>query len=352
VRYREIAAKGGWPMVPHGSKMQKGDRSERILALSGRLIATGDLDRRFRNSEGLFDDALEQAVRRFQQRHGLEVDGVVGLSTLAALNVPVEERIRQIELNMERWRWLPRDFGQRYILVNIANFELDVVEDGKPLMIMHIVVGRPYRRTPVFSDKITYLVLSPYWHVPKNIAIQDMLSLIRNDTNYLAKHNIKVFQGLGTDTREIDAKTIDWSKVTAENFNYRFRQGPGPMNALGRVKFMFPNKFNVYLHDTPSRELFAKTERAFSSGCIRIEKPIELAEYLLRDDPQWTRDNILAVIDKLVEQTVPLPKLIPIHILYCTAWANEDGSIQFRNDIYGRDKLLDEALREGPPSSQ
>jgi murein L,D-transpeptidase YcbB/YkuD len=350
-RYRDIAAKGGWSTVPPGPKMKKGDTGERVVVLCNRLIATCDLDQKPYNNKNIFDDDLEEEVRRFQRRHGLDADGIVGPLTLAELNVPVEQRVRQIELNLERWRWLPQDLGKRFILVNIANFELDVVEDGQLVMTMRAVVGRHYRRTPVFSGKMTYLVLSPYWHTPPGIAVKDKLPLIRKNPDYLVEQNIKVFQGWGAETKEIDPKTVDWSKVTAKNFNYRLRQEPGPLNALGGVKFMFPNKFDVYLHDTPSRELFAKTVRTFSSGCIRIEKAIELAEYVLRGDPKWTRETILAAIGKRVEQNVRLPEPIPVHLLYWTAWTDEDGSIEFRNDIYGRDKTLDEALREKPPIS-
>jgi murein L,D-transpeptidase YcbB/YkuD len=348
-RYRNVAAKAGWPIVPDGPKLQKGDQGERVLALRTRLVSSGDLEGESGVSGGLFDNALEQALRKFQQRHGLDVDGMVGPATLAALNVPVETRLRQIELNMERWRWLPQDLGQRYILINIANFELDVVESGQPVMMMRVVVGRGYRRTPVFSDKMTYLVLSPYWHVPKNIAVQDKLPLIKKDPNYLAEQHMKVFQGWGAEAKEIDPKTVDWSRVNAKNFPLRLRQDPGPWNALGRVKFMFPNTFNVYLHDTPSQELFAKTTRTFSSGCIRIEKPMELTAYVLRGDPDWNRERILAVIATNVEQTVRLPEPMPVYLLYWTAWAHEDGSIQFRTDIYGRDRLLDQALAQEAP---
>jgi len=347
--YREIAASGGWPAVPGGPKIQIGDRGERVRALCLRLMATGDLDKQDTVRDHL-DDILEKALRKFQERHGLDVDGVVGPTTLEALNVPVEQRMRQLELNLERWRWLPQTLGERYILVNMANFELNVAEKDQPVMAMRVVVGKGYRRTPVFSGKMTYLVFNPYWHVPPGIAIKDKLPLIRKDPDYLMKQNMRVFQGWGAEAKEIDPKSIDWSKVNAKNFRYRLRQDPGPWNALGRVKFMFPNRFNVYIHDTPSRELFDKTVRMFSSGCIRIEKPIELAEYLLRDDPKWTRESILAAIDRRVEQTVQLRERIWVHLLYWTAWVSEDGITHFVRDIYERDKRLDEALREKPPT--
>ncbi|KPL19646.1 MAG: hypothetical protein AMJ92_02290 [candidate division Zixibacteria bacterium SM23_81] len=349
LKYRDLSARGGWPSVPDGPKLQKGDRGLRVALLRSRLVSEGVLRQGESVEAELFDNLLDEAVRQFQQRHGLDTDGVVGPATLGALNVSAQERVRQIEVNMERWRWLPQELGQQYILVNIANFELDVVEDGQPILVMKVVVGMDYRRTPVFSDKMTYLVLSPCWNVPPSIAVEDKLPLIRKDPGYLAKQNMKLIGGGGSETKEIDPMTVDWSKVTAESFNYRLRQAPGPWNALGRVKFMFPNKFNVYLHDTPSRELFAKPERTFSSGCIRLEKPIELAQYLLREDPKWSPENILAAIDKRVEQTVQLPKKVPVHLLYWTAWVTEDGAAHFRKDIYGRDKLVAAALAEKPP---
>ncbi|MDY6861581.1 MAG: L,D-transpeptidase family protein [Thermodesulfobacteriota bacterium] len=349
LHYREIALKGCWSSIPDGTKLKKGDRGTRVIALKASLIATGDLDKNLNISDDIFDGELEQAVKKFQKRHNLYVDGVVGPFTLSALNIPVDERIRQIELNMERWRWLPQDLGQRYILVNIANFELDVVENGRPVITMSVIVGTQYRRTPVFSDKMSYLVLNPYWHIPTSIAIKDKLILIRKDPAFLAKGNIKILQGWGTETKEIDPDTIDWSGITAKNFNYRLRQDPGHLNPLGRVKFMFPNKFDVYLHDTPFKELFTKTKRTFSSGCIRVEKPIDLAEYVLKPSPDWTRLNILTAMDNGTEQTIGLPEKIPVHILYWTAWSDKDGSVQFRNDIYGRDRLLDEAMSCKPP---
>jgi murein L,D-transpeptidase YcbB/YkuD len=214
---------------------------------------------------------------------------------------------------------------------------------------MKAIVGQAYRRTPVFSDKITYLVLNPSWNIPRSIAVKDKLPLIQADPDYLAKQNIRVFQGSGSDLREIDPETIDWSEVHAEDFNFTLRQEPGPTNALGRMKFMFPNRYGVYIHDTPSGELFSRTRRTFSSGCIRIEKPLDLAEFLLKDDPQWTREVIVAAVDRNGEQTVRLPKPVPVHLQYWTAFVGEDGEIHFPNDIYGRHKRVRDALDSGPP---
>lgn len=347
--YKNIATKGGWVSIPEGPKLQKGDIDNRVIAIRNNLFILGDYKKDVDLNKELFDDTLEVAICRFQQRHGLEPDGVVGKATLAALNITPEQHIRYIEINMERWRWLPESLGERYIIINIANFELDVIENKKTIITMHAIVGKPYRRTPIFSDKITYLVLAPYWHVPPNIAIQDMLPSIQKDLNYLAKHKIKVFKGWGAETKEIDPTSIDWLKINEKNFNFRFRQEPGPHNALGRIKFMFPNKYDVYIHDTPSKELFAKTERGFSSGCIRIEKPIELAEYVLHGNVIWTYEKIIEEINKNIEKTVKLPEPINIHLLYWTVWVDDNENIQFRNDIYGRDKLLEKVLYQPPP---
>jgi murein L,D-transpeptidase YcbB/YkuD len=292
----------------------------------------------------VFDAALEQGLRGFQERHGLDADGTVGASTLAALNVPVEDRIRQIELNMERWRWLPQTLGERYIMVNIPNFHLDVVEHGQALLGMRVVVGRPTRRTPSFSAEMTHLVLNPHWYVPPTIAIQDKLPLLRRDPGYLSRQNFKLFRhGEGGATR-IDPRAVDWSSVSARNFPYQLRQDPGPRNALGRVKFMLPNPHHVYLHDTPARELFAKNERAFSSGCIRLENPMELADYLLQDDSQWAQRRRVAGGKRGAEQVVLLPTSVPVHLMYWTAWTSASGVVHFRKDIYERDQALDKAL--------
>ena len=344
--YRNIQKQGGFPMFPTGPKMQKGETGERVAALIKRLAVEYPGGGESSVPEAEFGITVEQKVIQFQNRHGLEPDGVVGNATITALNITPEEKIRRIEINMERWRWLPEDIGNRYILVNIADFKLDVAENDHSVMDMRVIVGKGYRRTPVFRDKITYLVLNPYWNVPPSIAVKDKLPLIQADPGYLAKQGMKMFQGWDSQTREIDPHTVDCTRLGPENFRYRLRQDPGPLNALGRIKFMFPNRYNVYLHDTPSRELFAKTVRTFSSGCIRIEKPLDLAVYLLKDDPKWTRKNISAALQRNTKQTVSVKPAIPIYLLYWTVLIDEEGFVRFREDIYGRDKRLVKAFYE------
>jgi murein L,D-transpeptidase YcbB/YkuD len=276
----------------------------------------------------------------------------VGPNTLAALNETVEERLRQIEVNMERWRWLPRSLGDRFIRVNIADFKMELTEAGQRVIDMRVMVGKDYRRTPVFSDIMTYLVINPHWNIPRDLALEDKIPRIRDDPDYLAEHKIRVLSGWGSDAVELDPSTVDWVGITATNFSMRLRQDPGPTNALGRIKFMFPNRFNVYLHDTPSKDLFEHPVRAFSSGCIRLEEPIDLAEYLLRGYPEWTRPAIIAAIETGEEKTLRLLEPIPVHILYCTAWVGDGGEVHFRRDIYGRDKAVADALRSLPPTPE
>jgi murein L,D-transpeptidase YcbB/YkuD len=340
----DIAGKGGWPVVGAGSNLQEGMRHRRVYALRQRLMISGDYDSQDMAAGSLFDEKLAGAVHRFQQRHGLKVDGIVGPMTLAALNVPVARRLRQIELNMERWRWMPHNLGRRHILVNIADFSLKVIENSQKVLEMRVVVGKPHRSTPVFSDSVEYLVINPYWYLPVTIVVEDMAPKILANPDYLAQKMIKVFAAGSTETQELGPAAIDWAGISKENLPYKLRQEPGLFNVLGRVKIMFPNEFSIYLHDTPRQELFQKTSRGFSSGCIRLEKPVELVSYLLGDDPLWSRENILAGMVSGERQVVTLPEQVPIHILYRTAWVDEDGIRHFRNDIYDRDNLLAAAL--------
>jgi L,D-transpeptidase YcbB len=316
-QYRALAARGGWPAVPEGVPLKPGDRNDRVAALRARLEGSGDLAPEASPPEArdLFDAPLQAALIKFQDEHGLDADGKLGKGTLAALDVPVEQRIRQIEVNLDRWRWLPRDLGERYVMVNIAGFHLDVIEGGHPVLAMKIVAGKPTTRTPMFSGIMKNVVLNPYWNVPADIARKEVLPRIAREPGYAEAEGLEVN---GTEVR----------------------QKPGPKNALGKFKFLFPNRFNVYLHDTPARALFSRTVRGFSHGCIRLEKPQALAEYLLQDDPAWTPERIAAVVNRGREAWVTIPKPLPVHLVYWTAWVDDAGTLQLRDDLYGRDKPL------------
>lgn len=342
-RYRRIARQGGWPILSEGPTLKRGVEGERVETLRERLRATGDLPVE-NPATATFDESMREAVLHFQARHGLETDGVVGSATRQALNVSPQHRIRQMEVNLERWRWLPQDLGERYVLVNIAAFHLWVVERDEKVMNMRVVTGRPYRQTPVFSDQISYLVFSPYWHVPHSLATRDLLPNFKKDPSLVRKQNFEILQGWGAETRVIDPRTVDWNRLSVDRFPYRLRQGPSPQNALGQVKFMFPNAHNVYLHDTPTRTHFSQADRSFSSGCIRLERPLDLAEYLLKDTEGWSRQRIEQSVGRDREVTAVLDQSVPVHLLYWTAWAETDGTVHFRNDVYQRDSNVESAL--------
>jgi murein L,D-transpeptidase YcbB/YkuD len=346
LKYEKIKKSGGWYEVPVGSKIRKGDTGERIVALRSRLIISGDLADSKNGNEEYFDEALEDGIKNFQARNGLKIDGVVGSNTLSVLNISVEDRIEQIKLNMERWRWLPQDLGKRYILVNTANFELDIIENGQTVTSTRAIVGKKKRPTPALSRKITYMELNPYWNIPHKIATNDILPCIKKDPNYLTDKSIRIFENWNDGAKKINPESIDWDTVTKGNFSYKLRQDPANSNALGRIKFIFPNEFSIYLHDTPARELFNKTKRTFSSGCIRIEKPMELAAYLLTDNSKWTYEKLTAAVNSRKTRAILLSDPINIHILYWTAWVDKDGIVNFRDDIYGRDRRLNIAINE------
>jgi len=351
-RYRAVAATGGWPVIPGGVALRLGQRGPTVAALRERLRLEDDLAPGQEREADLFDEAIEQALMKFQRRHGLAPDGAVTAATRSELNVRVERRVEQLEVNLERWRWLPKDLGRRHISVNIAAYELEVVDEDAVVLAMRVVVGRPFHRTPVFSDTMRYLVLNPYWHVPRNIAAEELFPKFRRDPSYLARYGLRVFPNAGPEAPEVDPKGVDWSAIGPARFPFLLRQDPGPRNALGRVKFMFLNPFNVYLHDTPAQPLFEEAQRDFSHGCIRIQEPIELATYLLREDPRWSREALLGELNDAVNLAVPLPAPMPIHLLYWTAWADGDGTIEFRRDIHGRDAPLLTALRAPPPAEE
>lgn len=343
--YRQLADEGGWPQLPEGPLVRPGETDWRVPWLQQHLIQTGDLPAINRSAEWFFDETTADALASFQERHALKSDGVMGPETLAALNLSVEERIRQIEINLERWRWLSRDLGRRYLAVNIADFSLEMVEEGEAVLAMPVVVGTDYRRTPVFSANMRYLDFAPYWNVPQTILREDKLPLIKADLNFLAAHHYEIVTQRKRVVEQIEPETIDWDGVTAETFPGMLRQKPGPWNALGRVKFMFPNKFHVYLHDTPDRHLFDRKRRSYSSGCIRVKRPFDLAFYLLQNQEGWDAQRIEEAMAEDETLRVLLDEPLPVHIFYRTAWVDGEGRLQFRNDIYQRDAVLYTALR-------
>lgn len=337
VRYQEIEGKGGWPTIPAGPVLSRGRSGERVSLLRQRLMTTGDLDSPA--TDQLFDEALAAAVTRFQARHGLEGDGVVGGETLAALNVPVADRIRQITVNLERHRWLPQSLGDEYVMVNIPDFRLHAQRDGKPALSMAVIVGQRMQQTPIFSGEMTYLVFRPYWNVPESIAVEELLPKFKEE-GYLERDQ---FEGVDGDGQVIDISQLDQQELAAGK--QRLRQRPGYASALGLVKFMFPNEFNVYLHDTPTGHLFERSRRDFSHGCIRVERPLELAEYALEANDDWSRQRIEeAMVHGEDDREVKLERPIPVRIIYLTAWVDSAGVVQFRRDIYGHDASVQKAL--------
>ncbi|MEN8132415.1 MAG: L,D-transpeptidase family protein, partial [Pseudomonadota bacterium] len=346
-RYREIAAQGGWELIPDGETLKPGMSDWRVPVIRRRLYLTDSL-----KSDGLsstaYDEQLVEAVRHFQMRYGLDVDGVLGKETREAMNVPVEAVIRRIIVNMERWRWLPHDLDGVRVGVNIAGFDLGVFKDLRLEMQMPVIVGKTYHKTPIFSDLIKYIEFNPYWNIPPSIARNEMLPRLKQDPRYLVERNIRLFSGWGADARELDSTTVDWRGVSGKQMNrYKFRQDPGLKNALGTVKFMFPNDYNVYLHDTPSHSLFTRPERTFSHGCIRVSKPAELASYLLGGEENgWGIERVMEAINSRKRTVVPLDKPIPIIIAYRTVWLDSEGNVRFNKDVYGRDSILEKALFE------
>lgn len=349
VEYRRIKDKGGWgrfnTILP---KLEKGMCDPDIALLRNRLAIIQVYTENDTVNKNLFDHSLYKQVMIFQLRNGLTADGVVGKATIEAMNIPVEERIATIEANLERWRWLSNDLGERYIKVNIANFDLQVIEKDDMVFRTEAIVGLTNRKTPVFSSIMKYLVLNPDWTVPPTILNDDVIPSVIDNPEYLAEKNLKILRIDGT---EVDPLTIDWINIVTTGFPYRVHQEPGPENALGRVKFIFPNQYSVYIHDTPNRNLFGLTDRSFSSGCIRVNNPMALAAWLMKDNPAWTPAQIKIVIDQGKERIVNLITPIQVHIVYLTAWAEDDGLVYFRKDIYDRDQPLMAALKQGLPGT-
>ncbi|HYG91307.1 MAG TPA: L,D-transpeptidase family protein [Azospirillum sp.] len=348
-RYRGLERAGGWPLVPapQAAKLEPGMRDPAVKALRKRLAVTGEFDGRLdakAAQSDIYDPPLRKAVERFQARHGLFVDGVVGAFTVSALNVTAAERVGQILASLERVRWMPDDFGERYVVVNVPDYTLKAVERGTPVQEMRVIVGTKVRRTPIFSSAITSIVLNPTWTMPVKLAREDYLPKLLKDPGYLESHGFSLYASWAPDAPRLDSSRINWKSVGNNIGKMRLRQDPGPQNALGQVKFNIPNGFDVYLHDTPSREKFDKSVRTFSSGCVRVGKPLELADFVLAGNPEWPAERRQQQLDKGETKTVVLKQPVTVHLLYQTAWVDDAGTVQFREDIYGRDAELLEAV--------
>jgi murein L,D-transpeptidase YcbB/YkuD len=339
--YTAAAGENNWPVIAQGPMVKPGMSDPRIPKVRALLAYIGDFEWDVTASP-VYDQQLAIALTRFQKRHGLEAKGLLGKQTILALNVTPAERAQQIMLNMERWRWMPDNLGDEYFMINIAGFELQHVQSSVIVDRMNVVAGAVATQTPEFSDEMEYVELNPYWTVPYNIATKEMLPKLQaNPMAYADDFDVFV------NGRQAAWEGIDWYGVGAGNFPFTFRQRPGPKNALGKVKFMFPNKQNIYLHDTPAKDKFASTSRAFSHGCIRLSRPIDLAHVLIDNIPGWSPEALDAALASGENQKVVLPRKIPVHLIYATAFKGENG-IEFRADIYGRDRKLEAALAGKP----
>jgi murein L,D-transpeptidase YcbB/YkuD len=314
LKYYEAEKNAIWkPIVADKKSYKPGDSSLTISQIKKRLLLTGDMTGN--DTGSIFTPALVEAIKKYQHRFGLAEDGVAGPSLFQELNTPIDDRVQQILINMERIRWVPAEPATDYLLVNIPEFRLHVYEDGKYKWNMRVVVGSSAHNTVIFNGNMKYIVFSPYWNVPNSIIKNEITPGMRRNKNYLANHN------------------MEWN-------NGAVRQKPGPRNSLGLVKFLFPNSYNIYLHDTPSKSLFNESKRAFSHGCIRLSEPKKLAEFLLRNDPAWDEKSITKAMNAGKEKYVTLKQPIPVFIGYFTAWVDRDGKLNFRDDIYGHDKKM------------
>jgi murein L,D-transpeptidase YcbB/YkuD len=371
-RYRKIADDGGWQAVPSGPRIEKvGQIDNRMPQIRERLIVSGDLAADaagVRNDAASADSALSasatalpavsvtsgqtytkelfDAVKAFQQRHGLSVDGVIGMETLNAMNYPVALRIDQIRLNLDRLRWYSGKLGKTRVMVNIPSFSVVYVEENKVRWNSRVIVGKPDLQTPIFGAAIQSVIINPHWVIPSGILVKESIPAIRKNVNYLSKNQLTVVDANG---KPVDPRTVNWAQYESGGLPYRLVQASGDDGSLGRLKFNMPNRFTVYMHDTPTKPLFERSRRAYSHGCVRVDRPIELAELLLRDSVKWSQSKIEAAIDTGKTSTVPLPVKVPVYFLYQTVFADGE-KVSFRDDIYKRDSELLDALNNSKGS--
>lgn len=359
-KYENLKTNGGFTQIPKLTKsLRKGNYYSQIPYLRQRLYQSGDLENtdcivenkidkngNILNCQDFYDENLFMAAKNFQKRHGLFEDGIVGKNTIKWLNLSIEDRIKTIRLNLERMRWMPRDLGEKYIMVNIPDFELKVYKENKNILQMAVVVGEKEHPTPIFSHRVSSVVLNPYWRIPQRIVRREIIPKLVEDSMYLVENEIKAFENWDHKSMEYDVSAVDWSMYldneligTSEEAPMRFIQIPGDKNPLGRMKFLFPNKYSVYLHDTPLKSLFKKRTRAFSHGCIRVSQPHELLKMIAQEDGTFTYDEAKETLKDAEKKDLDLKDKIPVHIVYLTSWIDDEGKIQFRDDIYNYDKL-------------
>ena len=332
-QYEAIVARGGWPGVPPSELLRLGNRQPSIAALRQRLVATGDLDVKSGISE-IFDSYVEAAVRRFQARHGLTVDGFVREQTFNALNVPAATRLGQLKVNLVRLRSLSGNLGQRFVVCNLPAAQVEAIENWVAVSRHVGVVGKPDRPSPDIQSKITEINFNPFWTVPSSIVRRDLIPRMQQEPDYLTKNRIRIFDQRGS---ELQPQQVNW--YTEEAVNYQFKQDPGDFNSLGSIRINFPNPYSVYMHDTPFKNLFGEDFRFHSSGCVRVQNVRELVNWLLSDTPGWSRQEIDQVIKSGERKDAKLARPVPLYWVYVTAWATPDGIVQFREDIYSRDGL-------------
>lgn len=339
--YRQIVSRGGWPVVPANQKLKLGATSRNVPLLRQRLAISGDLDRAAGNSD-VYDTWVTAAVKRFQSRHGLPADGVLGRFTYAAMNIPASTRLGQLETNLVRLRSMSGFLGQRYVMVNIPAAHIEAVENGQVVSRHTAIVGKVDRQSPILNSKIHEINLNPYWTAPVSIVKKDIIPLMQKDPTYLTRNAIRIFAPDGT---EIPPESVNWN--SEEAVDYMFRQDPGRINAMGSVKINFHNPHAVYMHDTPQQSLFGRLLRFESSGCVRVQNVRDLVAWLAKDTPGWTRREIERVIESGDRTDITLADPVPVYFTYVTAWATEDGVVQFRDDIYRRDGVEELALGTG-----
>jgi L,D-transpeptidase YcbB len=344
-QYREIMAKGGWSAILAGGKIESGAKDARVPAIRKRLLITGELSNPDSVSSDIYDKGLEKDVKAFQATHGLEADGVIGVGTFRELNVPVEDRIASIRVNLERTRWVAGNMPESYIIVNIAAFWLVMVKDGQTVHYTSVVVGKPMNKTPIFRDKLRYIEFNPTWTQPTSIVKNETVPHLKKDSTYLEKNHLVLLNSQGD---IVPTSKLDFKNLSANKFPYIVRQEPGPWNALGEIKFMFPNKYDIYLHDTPSKSLFSRPSRAYSHGCIRVNKPVDLAVKLL-EGTDYDRKKIESILATHETTRVNLPEPLDILLMYWTCGIDRNGKLFFVPDIYERDQAvlrdLDKSMR-------